>query len=72
MWENKEYYNGLAVLPYHGGFYPQLPMEDISENTYSTMLSCLKDINLSEVVEVNDETDLKAEIACAGNACEVV
>jgi len=72
MWENREHYNGLAVLPYWGGIYPQLPMEDISEEEYDTMFSYLKNIDLSKVMEINDETDLKAEIACAGNACEVV
>ncbi|MAH43472.1 hypothetical protein CL614_07205 [archaeon] len=72
MWENREHYNGLAVLPYWGGIYPQLPMEDISEEEYDTMFSNLKTIDLSKVMEINDETDLKLELACAGNACEVV
>ena len=29
MWQNKEYYNGLSVLPYNGGTYVQAPFEDI-------------------------------------------
>ena len=28
MWENKEFYNGLSVLPYDGGTYVQAPFED--------------------------------------------
>ena len=37
MWENREYYNGLSVLPYDGGTYVQPPFEDITEEQYNTM-----------------------------------
>ena len=30
------------------------------------------DINLDNVVEIEDNTDLKGELACAGGACEIV
>lgn len=28
MWNNRNAYNGIAVLPYDGGTYPQMPFED--------------------------------------------
>ncbi|MFI3217982.1 MAG: hypothetical protein QX189_02540, partial [Methylococcales bacterium] len=31
MWENREYYNGIAVLPFSEGNYAQMPFEDITE-----------------------------------------
>ena len=31
MWENRDHYNGLSVLPYDGGTYTQAPFEDISK-----------------------------------------
>ena len=31
----------------------------------------LKDVDLSKIVENNDETDLSGELACAGGACEI-
>ena len=31
----------------------------------------LKDVDLSRIVEVDDETDLANELACVGNACEI-
>jgi ribonucleoside-diphosphate reductase alpha chain len=71
MWDNKNHYNGLSVLPYDGGTYTQAPFEDITEEKYNEMMEVLTDIDLTQVVEVNDETDLKGEIACAGGACEV-
>ena len=35
MWDNRNFYNGLAVLPYDGGNYTQAPFEDISASVYS-------------------------------------
>jgi ribonucleoside-diphosphate reductase alpha chain len=71
MWDNRESYNGLSVLPYDGGTYTQAPFEDCSKETYEAMLSSLTDIDLTKVVEEEDNTDLKGEVACAGGACEV-
>jgi len=71
MWNNRENYNGIAVLPFDGGTYVQAPYESCSEETYNAMLNLLKDIDLSKVVEMNDFTSHSQEAACAGNACEV-
>ena len=71
MWDNREYYNGLSVLPYNGGTYQQAPFEDCDEETYNKMMKSLNDIDLSKVVELVDNTDLSGELACAGGACEV-
>ena len=35
MWENRDYYNGLSVLPYDGGTYVQAPFEDIKASEYN-------------------------------------
>ena len=67
----KNHYNGLSVLPYDGGTYTQAPFEDITEEKYNEMMAVLTDIDLTQVVESHDETDLKGELACAGGACEV-
>jgi ribonucleoside-triphosphate reductase (thioredoxin) len=72
MWENRKHYNGLSVLPYNGGTYIQAPFEDITEEVYNDMMKSLKGIDLSQVVELEDATDLKGEAACAGGACEIV
>jgi ribonucleoside-diphosphate reductase alpha chain len=71
MWENREHYNGLSVLPYDGGTYTQAPFEDISKVNYDMAMAHLKDIDLSKIIEVEDETDLSGELACAGGACEI-
>ena len=71
MWENKNNYNGLSVLPYDGGTYVQAPFEDCDEETYNKLLPSLKLVNLDNVIELEDNTDLKGEAACAGGACEI-
>jgi ribonucleoside-diphosphate reductase alpha chain len=71
MWENKNNYNGLSVLPFSDHTYIQAPFEDCDEETYEKLLTTLVDINLDNIVEVEDNTDLKGEAACAGGACEI-
>jgi ribonucleoside-triphosphate reductase len=71
MWDNRDHYNGLSVLPYDGGTYTQAPFEDCSKETYERMMISLKDVDLTRVVELDDNTDLSGELACAGGACEI-
>jgi ribonucleoside-triphosphate reductase len=71
MWTNRDFYNGLSVLPYDGGSYIQAPFEDITEEKYHEMFDKLHSIDLSKVVETQDNTDLSGELACAGGACEI-
>ena len=72
MWKNKEYYNGLSVLPYDGHTYIQAPFEDITEDQFNKMVQYLHNIDLSKIIEISDETNLMGEAACAGGACEIV
>jgi len=71
MWENREHFNGLSVLNYDGGSYIQSPFEDITEEKYNQLMETLHDVNLSNIVELEDNTDLTGELACAGGACEI-
>ena len=72
MWQNKEHYNGLSVLPYDGGSYIQAPFSDCTKEEYEEMVKHLHNIDLSKVVEIDDNTDLKESVACGGGACEIV
>jgi ribonucleoside-diphosphate reductase alpha chain len=73
MWDNRDYYNGISVLPYYGSSaYPQLPFEDITQEQYEAMLPLLANIDIGQVTENNGEgVDLVGEAACAGGACEL-
>ncbi len=71
MWENREFYNGLSVLPYWGGTYQQAPFEDITEQQYNERIVTLKELDLTNVTEQDDTVDFGQVAACAGGACEV-
>lgn len=71
LWQNRENYTGISVLPYDGGTYVQAPFEDCSEERYSSMLELLRDIDITKVIEDEDGTNLAEELACSGGACEV-
>ena len=72
MWENRKYYNGLSVLPFTEHSYKQAPFEDCSKEEYEEMLTHLKEINLGNVREEEDDTNLSGELACAGGSCEIL
>jgi ribonucleoside-triphosphate reductase len=72
MWENKQYYNGLSVLPFDGGSYSQAPFEDITEEQYNELVGQLTSIDLSLVTEDDDITDLAGEVACGADGCVIV
>lgn len=71
MWANKDYYNGLSVLPYDGGTYKQTPFEDCTKEVYDKMMQTLKDVDLSKIIEMQDNTELANELACSGNGCTI-
>ena len=72
MWENREYYAGLSVLPHDGGSYVQAPFEDITKEKYDELIKTLHNVDLSKVVEMDDLTDAKGEVACGASGCEIV
>lgn len=72
MWANKENFTALSVLPYDGGSYIQAPFEDCTKEKYEELVSHLHAINLDDVVELNDETNLQGEAACTGGNCEII
>lgn len=72
MWNSRDFYNGLSVLPYDTGTYVQTPFEDCTQEIYEEMLNHLHNLDLSKVVEMTDETNLSGELACSGSqGCEV-
>ena len=72
MWENREHFNGLSVLNYDGGSYIQSPFEDITEEKYNQLMETLHDVNLSNIVELEDNTEHSQEVACSGGKCDII
>jgi ribonucleoside-triphosphate reductase len=61
----------LSVLPFDGGSYIQAPFTDCTKEEYEKLMETLKDVDLSNIVELDDDTNLSGEVACAGGACEI-
>ena len=72
MWNNRDFYNGLSVLPYNGGSYTQAPFSDCTKEEYESLVKTLTNIDLTQVIELQDNTDLRGELACANGSCEII
>jgi ribonucleoside-triphosphate reductase (thioredoxin) len=71
MWKNRYNYTGISVLPYNGGTYQQAPFEDCTKEVFDEMFKHLAAIDLTQVVEDDDHTEVKESLACSGGACEI-
>jgi ribonucleoside-diphosphate reductase alpha chain len=71
LWENQDSFNGLSFLPYDTGTYVQAPFEDIDQEEFEQFSKHVTSINLEEVREIEDNTDLQGELACSGGSCEI-
>ena len=72
LWDNQESFNGLSFLPYDSGTYVQAPFEDITAEEFERFSQYVKSIDLEQVLEIQDNTNLQGELACAGASCEVI
>jgi ribonucleoside-diphosphate reductase alpha chain len=73
VYENWDIACGLSFLPYDGGNYKLAPYEEISEETYNSLLSTFPSIDYSKLstFEVEDSTEGAKTYACVGDKCEV-
>jgi len=71
MWDNREFYNGLSVLPYDNGSYVQPPFEDITEEEYNKRITTLHSLDLTKVMEIDDNVEFGQTVACASGQCDI-
>jgi ribonucleoside-diphosphate reductase alpha chain len=71
LFENKDYFTALSFLPHSDHTYVQAPFETIDEERFNEMVKSLHNVDLSKVVEMNDNTARQDELACSGNNCEI-
>lgn len=74
IYENWNLVGGLSFLPRSNHVYQLAPYEEISKEKYEEMLKKVQDLDFSKIVtyEKVDETEVKKELACVGNVCEIV
>jgi hypothetical protein len=73
MWENRNDYSGISLLPYEetNTTYKQLPFETCNEETYNKYMEMVKEVDLRSILEVDDNTSLRENLACSGGKCSI-
>ncbi|MFK7826006.1 MAG: ATP cone domain-containing protein [Oligoflexales bacterium] len=73
IYDHWEIVGGLTFLPKSNHIYQLAPYEEISKEKYEELVTVFKKVDFSSIVlfEKNDETELKRELACTGNSCEL-
>lgn len=72
MWENRDGYTALSVLPKDDHTYIQAPFTDCTKEEYNRLCEHLTKLDLTSVYEPEDETELQQTVACGGGSCEVI
>ena len=71
LWQERNRYTAVSLLPYDGGVYQQAPFEECTEERYKELLPLVKEIDLRLVKEGEDKTERVEQIACSGGVCEI-
>ena len=75
LWENRNHYNGMSVLPKWEldgvASHSQMPIEPCSEERYKDLQKHLVNFVPEAVYEPEDTTKLVENLACVGGSCEI-
>lgn len=71
LWKDRNSYAAVSLLPFSDSIYKQAPFEDCDEATYHKLASYIKDVDLTQVVEEQDNTERAEQLACVSGVCEI-
>ena len=73
VYKNWDIVGGLSFLPRDNHVYQLAPYETIDEKRFTELSERLAHIDYSKIItyEKTDELDVKKELACVGNVCEI-
>lgn len=71
LWNHKEAYTAISLLPFDGHVYQQAPFEECTKEVFESFNSMVKEIDLTKVQEADDNTNRIENLACAGGNCEI-
>lgn len=69
LWNNRHQFNGMSVLPEDGGNYKDAPFQVCTKEEYEDRFALCEGIDLTLILEEDDNTTLAESVACAGGAC---
>lgn len=71
LWDDRESYAAVALLPHDNIVYVQAPFESCDQELFNKYNEMVKDIDLTKVMEMEDNTNRAEQLACAGGVCEI-
>lgn len=75
VYEHFDELSGVSFLPYDTGSYKQAPYQELTKESYDTLLEAMPDDidwdRLSEY-ETSDHTTGSQELSCSGGVCEII
>lgn len=73
LYQNWEIVGGLSFLPRSNHVYQLAPYEEITKEQYEKLKPTVANIDFSKIVtyEIQDETEVKKELACVSGVCEI-
>lgn len=74
LYQNWDILGGLSFLPRSNHVYQLAPYEEIDEERYHELAKKLEHIDFSQIIlyEMNDQTEVKNELACVAGACDIL
>ncbi len=74
VYENWDIVGGLSFLPRSNHVYQLAPYEEINKEQYEELIAKFPEIDYSKIItyERQDETEVKAELACVSGVCDIV
>ena len=71
LWEDRFEYAAVSLLPFSDTIYQQAPFEDCDKQTFEKYDKMVKDVDLTKVLELEDNTNRAEQLACSGGLCEL-
>jgi ribonucleoside-triphosphate reductase (thioredoxin) len=72
LWNDRYQYAAVSLLPFSDTIYQQAPFEDCSKDQFDKLDKIVKEVDLTKVIELEDNTNRAEQLACAGGVCQIV
>jgi ribonucleoside-diphosphate reductase alpha chain len=72
LWRDRFQYAAVSLLPFSDTIYQQAPFEDCTKETFEKYNKMIKEVDLTKVLEMEDNTNRAEQLACSGGVCEIV
>jgi ribonucleoside-diphosphate reductase alpha chain len=72
LWRDRFQYAAVSLLPFSDTIYQQAPFEDCTKETFEKYNKMIKEVDLTKVLEMEDNTNRAEQLACSSGVCEII